>query len=421
MPATPPASASSAATPASTPSAVSAAPVSQIARGTPAFWRAVVALFASGFSTFSLLYFVQPLLPLFARDFGLSAATSSLALSLSTALLAVSMLVASAVSERLGRRTLMFASLLGSAALTMAMALFPQWPALLSVRTLMGITLSGLPAVAMAYVGEEMEPRATGLAMGLYIGGSAIGGMSGRLLAGVIADGHGWRVAALVIGLIGFVGALLFWKALPVSRNFQPRGLDVGAALAGFRTHLRNPVMLRLFTQGFLLMGGFIAVYNYVGFRLLAPPFSLSQTVVGMVAIVYLAGIVSSSWMGDLAVRLGYGRVMTAGVILQLAGALLTLSNDLWLLVAGMAVLTFGFFGAHSICSSWVARAARQNRAQASALYLFGYYCGSSLIGLAGGYALDLAGWGGFIAVVIVLLVLATINAVLLTRRTAAA
>jgi len=167
-----------------------APPSGHIERGTPAFWRAVVALFASGFSTFSLLYFVQPLMPLFAHDFGLSAATSSLALSLSTALLAVSMLVASAVSERLGRRTLMFASLLGSAALTTAMVLFPQWPALLTLRALMGITLSGLPAVAMAYVGEEMEPRAAGLAMGLYIGGSATGGISRRFLFALVLWGN---------------------------------------------------------------------------------------------------------------------------------------------------------------------------------------------------------------------------------------
>jgi len=396
-----------------------AAPL-HIERGTSAFWRAVVALFASGFSTFSLLYFVQPLLPLFSHDFGLSPAASSLALSLTTALLAASMLLASAMSERLGRRTLMIASLLSSAALTTAMALFPEWPALLFMRALMGITLSGLPAVAMAYVGEEIEPRAAGLAMGLYIGGSAIGGMSGRLLAGVIADGHGWRVAALVIGLIGFAGAALFWKTLPPSRNFHPRSLDLRSVLAGFRSHLGNAVMLRLFAQGFLLMGGFVAVYNYVGFRLLAPPFSLGHAVVGMVSVVYLAGIFSSAWMGDLAARHGHGRVMTAGVLLQLAGSLLTLSENLWLLVAGMAVLTFGFFGAHSICSSWVARAARHGRAQVSSLYLFGYYCGSSLIGAGGGYALADAGWTGFIGLVAILLVLAAANAFLLTRRASA-
>ncbi|VCU69703.1 Inner membrane transport protein YnfM [Pigmentiphaga humi] len=389
----------------------------QIGRGTPAFWRAVVALFASGFSTFSLLYFVQPLLPLFAEDFGLSPAGSSLAISLTTAVLAVAMLAVSMVSERLGRRPLMAASLLSSAALTTAMVLFPQWPSLLVMRTLMGVTLSGLPAVAMAYVGEEIEPRAAGLAMGLYIGGSAIGGMSGRLLAGVIAEYHGWQGAALTIGLIGFAGTALFWRMLPPSRNFQPRPLNVRGALGNFRIHLCNPAMLRLFAQGFLIMGGFVAVYNYIGFRLLGAPFFLGHAVVGMVSIVYLAGIFSSAWMGDLAARHGRGRVMTAGVLLQLAGTLLTLSASLWLVVLGMAILTFGFFGAHSICSTWVARLARQGRAQATSLYLFGYYCGSALIGMGVGYALDLAGWGLFIGMVAVLLALALANAVIQTRR----
>ena len=42
-------------------------------------WRLAAALFTASFATFSLLYSVQPLLPDFARDFRLSAATSSLA------------------------------------------------------------------------------------------------------------------------------------------------------------------------------------------------------------------------------------------------------------------------------------------------------------------------------------------------------
>src|SRR5690606_34097917 len=130
----------------------------------------------------------------------------------------------------------------------------------------------------------------------------------------------------------------------PPSRRFQPRRLDISSAVGSFKAHLRNRIMQRLFLQGFLLMGGFVAVYNYVGFRLLAPPFSLNHTVVGLVSIVYLAGIFSASWMGNLAARHGHGRVMAAGVLLQLAGSLLTLSSNIWLLVLGMAMLTFGFF-----------------------------------------------------------------------------
>ena len=55
-----------------------------IARGDPAFARVTAAFFLGGFATFALLYSVQPLLPLFARDFDVSPAIASLSLSLAT-------------------------------------------------------------------------------------------------------------------------------------------------------------------------------------------------------------------------------------------------------------------------------------------------------------------------------------------------
>ena len=155
-----------------------------IESGTPAFRRTNLAMFAAGFSTFALLYSVQPLLPLFAAEFQLGAAASSLALSVTTGMLAVAMLLASSLSDVWGCKPVMVVSLLASALLTLAAALAPSWPALLLLRTLLGLALSGLPAVAMAYVGEEMHPKSVGLAMGLYISGSSLGGMGGRLVTG---------------------------------------------------------------------------------------------------------------------------------------------------------------------------------------------------------------------------------------------
>ncbi len=60
-----------------------------------------------------------------------------------------------------------------------------------------------------------------------------------------------------------------------------------------------------LYAEGFLLMGVFVTLYNYVSFRLEAPPYSLSQAMVGLVFLVYLLGSFSSAWIGGLASRLG--------------------------------------------------------------------------------------------------------------------
>ena len=73
-----------------------------------------------------------------------------------------------------------------TAFLGVLLPLVPNWSSLIAVRALTGISLSGLPAVAMVYLSEEMDPAALGFSMGLYVGGTAIGGMAGRLISGIM-------------------------------------------------------------------------------------------------------------------------------------------------------------------------------------------------------------------------------------------
>jgi YNFM family putative membrane transporter len=259
----------------------------------------------------------------------------------------------------------------------------------------------------MAYIAEEMHPTATGLAMGLYISGNAIGGMTGRLLSGALADFFSWRIALGAIGLEGLLCALLLWRSLPPSRHFSPRPFHPRALLRAMIRHLRDPVLLYLFAEAFLLMGGFVAAYNFIGYRLLAPPYSLSQTMVGLIFSVYLAGVLSATAMGNLSRRLGHLPVIAGNIVLMLLGLALTLAQSLPLVVLGIACITAGFFGAHAVASAWVAGSAGENRAQASSLYLFSYYAGSSLAGSAAGAAWSVDGWSGVARLVGVLLVMA--------------
>jgi len=390
-------------------------PPSRLVSGTPAFRRLNLALFAAGFSTFAILYCVQPLLPEFSREFDVSAAVSSLSLSLSTGLLAVAMLVAGSLSEVWGRKPVMVASLLASALLTILSAAAPTWTSLLMARMLIGITLSGLPAVAMAYVSEEVDPKSIGLAMGLFIGGNAVGGMAGRIISGVLTDFGSWRLAIGLIGLIGLVSAAAAWRSLPGSRHFQARRANPAELLRSLREHLRDPGLCALFAEAFLLMGGFVTLYNYLGYRLTEPPYSLSQTAIGAIFAAYLVGTLSSAWIGELAGRLGRRRVLWAMIVIMLAGVGLTLFHHLAFVLAGIVAVTFGFFGGHSIASSWVGSRALTAKAQASALYLFCYYLGSSAIGTLGGVFWTHGGWPGVTGLVAVLLLAALAIALWLT------
>jgi YNFM family putative membrane transporter len=373
-------------------------------------------LFCAGFVIFALLYYVQPLLPIFSADFGLGAAQSSLALSVTTGLMAPAMLIASSISENVGRKPVMVAAVLASALLTLATSFAPSWPTLLLLRALTGVSLACLPSVAMAYVAEEIATPSIGLAMGLYIGGSALGGLTGRLAAGFLAETGSWRLAAGGLGAMGVVAGLIFWRSLPASRYFSNRALSLRELAMSFATHLREPGLRLLVLEGFLIMGSFVTVYNYIGYRLLAPPYAMSQGSVGLIFIVYLVGIVSSPFSGAVASRLGLRNVFWVMIVIMGAGAALTLARPVAIIVAGMALLTFGFFGAHSIASSWVGRRARTAKAQAASLYLFLYYVGSSAVGSLGGVFWQHAGWNGVVALVAVLLGVAFLISLRLAR-----
>ena len=367
-----------------------------IAVGSAEYRRAIVGLCASGFSTFALLYCVQPMLPIFSRSFALTAAESSLSLSVSTMVLTMSIFLSGIASERFGRKPIMTLSLFGTGLLTLGCAVAPSWHVLLVLRLLEGVTAGGVPAVAMAYLAEEIEPVALGSAMGIYIAGNAFGGMLGRLLAGAIAQAEGWRVAMAALALMGLAAAAIFVRVLPPSRHFRPSGYQ-SLAMHGvvFARLLRRRRLKPLLLVGFLAAGPFVAVYNYAGYRLIAPPFSLSQTALGAIFLVYVFGIVGSTASGRCVARLGRGPTMVLTATIVLAGVLVTLAPTIPLIVAGIAMLTFGFFGLHTVASAWVGQLGGRSKGHASALYLFCFYAGLSVLGSSGGWFWGRFGWTG--------------------------
>ena len=380
-----------------------------IQRGSTAFWRVTLALFAAGFATFALLYCVQPILPILSHEFVISPATSSLSLSCATAMLALGLLVSGPLSDAFGRKNVMVTALLLASLCTLISTRMQSWHGILLLRMLMGLSLSGVAAVAMSYLAEEIHPSQVAFAMGLYISGNSIGGMSGRLICGVLTDFYGWRFALTAIGCCALASALLFWKILPASRHFRPMSLRPRSLLVSLHLHWRDAALPWLFVEGFLLMGAFVTLFNYIGYRLMESPWQLTQAVVGLLSVVYLTGTWSSPKAGLMTARFGRAPVLIGFLGLMLAGLLLTLFQALWLIILGLLLFAAGFFAAHSVASSWIGPRARRAKGQASAQYLFCYYVGSSLAGTIGGLFWHAFGWlgvGGFIAALLSLALL---------------
>ncbi|WP_019928692.1 MFS transporter [Nocardia sp. BMG111209] len=365
--------------------------------------RVTRAAFAAGVTTFAAMYSAQALLPSLSAAFGATPARAALAVSLTTGVLALAIVPVSALAGRFGHARVMIASTVGSAVIGLLLPWSPNLDVLLAGRAVQGLVVAGVPAVAMAYLAEEIRGDRLGAAMGVYVAGTTLGGLGCRLLPALALEALPWRWAAETAALAAAGCAVWFLRALPAPRAAQPQPLRIRSLARDLGAQLRSPTLLALFGLAFVLMGGFVSVYNFLGYRLTRSPFELSPAVAGFVFLLYLAGTVTATLAGRWVNRLGRIRVLAISVSTMCAGVLITLPDCLPVVILGVLLCTAGFFGAHTVAGAWVGTAAIGNRAAASSLYLFCYYAGSSVVGLLAGWVFGRYGWAGLTGYVVAL------------------
>ena len=386
------------------------------APGSREYRRLIIGLFFAGIATFAQLYSAQAVLPQISDELSVSPATAALTVSATTLGLALAVIPWSIVADRIGRVPAMATGVLTATVFGLSAPLSGEIVMLLALRFAEGVALGAVPAVALAYLSEEVDARHAAAAAGSYIAGTTVGGLLGRIGSGIVGEVGGWRAGILSVAVMCAVAAVLFLWLTPRARGFVPGRLraDRGPGiLERLRGPLRSRLQWALYAQGFLLMGAFVAVYNYLGFHLSAEPFALPVWVVTLLFLAYLAGTVSSPWAGTLASRIGRFPVLMGSIGVMAVGAGLLLAPVTAIVLPGLVLFTAGFFGAHAVASGWTPVAAGPaSRAQASSLYYFAYYAGSSLFGWMLGLVFGGASWGWFVAVILAMCAAAALAAV---------
>lgn len=354
-----------------------------------------------GVAAFGMLYSTQALLPQIGAEFAVSPTAAALTVSAGTGGLAAAVLAGTWLGDRVGRVRFMRYGLALAVIAQLVSAVMPTLELLVGMRVVLGLGLACFAGLAMGHVGREVHHAGLGLAMGVHVAGTAVGGVLGRLLTAGVSDVSSWRVANLVLGLVAAAAAAAFAALLPRSRQASDNG---GEALTRKRPGAwLRPEIWVLAAVPFLLMGGFVALYNYVTYRLAEPPFGLPAGLIGLAFLAYLAGVAASPAAGAAADRFGRRLVGMVCLALMAAGILVTVPDRLWAVVLGLALLTAGFFGAHAVASGWMPVIAVGIGPPASGLYVSAYYAGSSLIGAAAGSAWSAGGWNLTVAVVMAL------------------
>ena len=345
------------------------------------------------------MYSPQGLLPQIGREFDIDPGSSSWVIGATTIGVAIGTLPWARVSDRLGRVATMRWAAGIALVLGLTVPFAPTFETMIVLRGIEGLALGGLPAVAVTALAETVHPRTLGAAVGSYVAGTTLGGLIGRLVAGAVADQLGWRLGLAAVAILAAAAAVAFVFVVPKTAIPQPPGTRI---LGGLIANVRNTGVLVLVLQAFLLMGGFVAVYNTLAFRLEQAPYNLNLMQVSWLFLAYLAGAISSNWVWRFARTRPPTGVLLVCLAVMLGGVGLTMLSPLWAIIVGLVLFTAGFFGAHSIASGLVGRraAGRPGASQAPPLYNLGYYGGSSLLGWAGGTAFAAAGWNGTVALI---------------------
>ncbi|ATN04944.1 MFS transporter [Chryseobacterium indologenes] len=390
-------------------------------QGSRRFRNIKLCIFFSGLSVFAQLYLFQPMLPMAADYFKVSVGDTSLLVSSSTIGMASGLLFFAFRADSYSRKALMTFSLISSALLTIISTWVPSLSLLIAIGIFKGFVVSGVSAVALAYLTEEVHAAVIGSAISMYLSGNTIGGMSGRILATLLAGEFGWRNAVLLIGIESLILGLIFWKLFPDSKFFNPQKTDYHLKVKQMKFFLTNPYMLRLYLIAALLMGVFVSVYNYLTFKLEQKPFSLSHFIIAFIFLMYIFGVFGTMIVGKLSKKFPMNTILKGFILFMLAGAMLLLSENIYILIFGLGLFTLSFFAAHTMASQMTALYAKRGKSSATSIYWLFYYFGSSILGSGTGYLLHAYSWNVFIAVLVcsvaIALILATANTGLQQKR----
>ncbi|HCA06092.1 MFS transporter [Chryseobacterium sp.] len=370
-------------------------------KGSQRFRYIKLCIFFSGLSVFAQLYLFQPMLPTVSDYFKTTAGDSSLLVSSSTIGMAIGLLFFAFKADSYSRKKLMTFSLVSSALLTIISAWMPSLSLLIATGVLKGFVVSGVSAVALAYLTEEVHISVVALAISMYLSGNTIGGMSGRILATILAGEFGWRNAVLIIGIESLILGLVFWKLFPESKFFNPQKTDYSLKVKQMRKFLTDSYMLRLYCIAALLMGTFVSVYNYLTFRLEDQPFSLSHFVIAFIFLMYIFGVFGTMITSRLSQRFSRNLILKGSVLFMFSGTLFLLSENIYAVIFGLGLFTLAFFAAHTMASQMTALHAKQGKSSATSIYWLFYYFGSSILGSGTGYILHAFSWTVFITVLL--------------------
>lgn len=354
----------------------------------------------AGFCAFLNLYATQPVLPPFEKVFHAPHGQVTMTITAATAAVAISAPFMGQIADRVGRKRVIVASAALLGLTTLLAATSSSLYILIFWRFLQGLATPGIFAVTIAYVNDEWPVGRAASGVAAYVSGTVLGGFSGRVLAGFVAEILGWRWIFLVLGAVAVAIAFALALGLPPERGFARRDHEQGILRCALG-HLTNRRLVATYLGSFCVLFTQVAAFTYVTFHLAAPPFLLSSGALGMIFCVYLVGAAVTPFAGRGIDQFGHRSAVQMACGLGVCGALIALIQTMPAVLAGLTLCSCGVFIANAAATSYIGTVAERSRALAVGIYVSFYYVGGSFGSAGPGWLWDRWGWPGCVALIV--------------------
>ncbi|MEU5001059.1 MFS transporter [Streptomyces sp. NPDC021622] len=362
--------------------------------------------------TVANIYLAAPLLPLIAHGFG--SEPSALAWLASVSLLgyAAGLLFFAPLGDTADRRRLV-GILSAVAALAMGAAAVCPGPVALACALFVAAAASVIPQLLVPLVAERAPADRRARHVAAVIAGLFAGVVAARVLGGLVAQAHGWRVVFVGAAALTLVLGLVTAALLPA----ETRPRHSGPALAGLarlpQVLKESPELRRACLRQGGMYGAWSAVWTSLALLLTSDAYDMSTGAAGLFGLLGLSATVVAPLAGGLVDRFGAARVTATAY----AGAAVCLplfwlgGRQLWALCAAGILIHAALVASH-VANQTLALTATSLPATANTAYVVGGFASGALASALAGTAFTHGGWGGVCVIATVWLALGWVTAI---------
>jgi multidrug resistance protein len=286
---------------------------------------------------------VIPVLPLYAETFGASAIQNGLLVAAFSFAQFFAAPVWGKISDRTGRKPVLFISLLGTCVGFIWMGMAGALWALFAARLLAGFC-GGNIGTAQAYIADITSREERSKAMGLIGAAFGLGFVFGPAIGGIVGARFGFAAPMYVAASLSLLSAILVWRILPESLPMERRGIGTKESLfsvfahADARTYKLVTVVYFFIVAGFSMLTFVFALFVFHRYDMGAAATGKILAMVGLIGVLIQGGLI-----GRLVKRFGEIRLaLTGGILLSASLFWLPLTHSLAGLLCASACVAVG-------------------------------------------------------------------------------